>query len=229
MLKIFKVQEIDVLTTEFHNLIKKHRLYKQCTFEMVENDPYYRSTIIRQTNSYKRRIKFIEEYEHFIKNKFDVDEQELKYEIYAEDKAFRIFNILQICEYLKLFFITRLDLEKLNQITKSKIKEHLTYGEIITRFEKLNGYNEKMTNLFDNKSRNLFAHHDWFMFKEKGITTNKGRLIKFDELDDKMVNMNKLYECIITKYNTDVYYNLTPQEFEKMMSCWNKIPKQLDL
>lgn len=226
MIKIFKDQEIGGLTTEFHNLIKEHKLYKKYTFEMVKNDPYYKYTIIRQTNSYKRRINVIEEYKHLIRNKFDINEQELRYEIYAEDTMIRIFNILQIYEYLKRFFITYLDLEKLNQITDSKIKEDSTYGQIISAFEKLDGYNKETTKLFDNPSRNLFAHFDWFMFKEDGVTTSKG-LINFDDLYDKMVNMNKLYQCITTNHIKDIDGILTPHESKFMINLWEDIPEQL--
>ena len=110
---------------------------------MVKNDPYYTRTLVRQTNSYRRKTNVIEEYEQLIRNKFDVDEQELRYEMYAEDTMFRIFSILQICEHLKRFFITHLDLKNLNQIWKLNIKERSTYGHIISAFKKLNGYNEK--------------------------------------------------------------------------------------
>ena len=85
-----------------------------------------------------------------------------------------------------------------------------------------------MTNLFDNDSRNIFAHMDWFMFKEKGVTTSEG-LINFDDIQSKMENMYKLYQCITTKYHRDMYGRLTLEEIEYMKYLWNETLKQLDL
>lgn len=227
MLKTLKNQEIDCLITKFHNSIKKHKLYKYDNmFETLKDDLYYSRTFISQSNAYKRRLLVMKEYEQFIKNRFNITDQEVIHETFVEDITTRIFMILQTCEGLKRFCINYIDLEQLKQITRLKLKKQPTYGEIITHFVKLIK-DEKINDLFGNETRNLFAHFNWYMFKEGCITTTKGR-IEFNELDCKMSNIYKVYNDITVKYRVDLCDNkLTIPEKMEINNFVSEMPKQL--
>ena len=198
---IFEENEVRALTKALYVRLKRQGLFK----EWVEgkNYPEKLERMRHQLNILSRKREIIQNYlsEYM---QWNMEYTNLPMPV---DECLVEFTTLYCnCglvhyEALKQFFLRALHIDKLN------VKQHYTYGQIVKSFEKLSGFDPRMSEMLDNDFRNALAHDTWYIkddsFMYSHVRDDKLVKIPIYDIPEKINTILILYVEIKKKYTKD--------------------------
>lgn len=155
------------LSNSLFTILKVENCFIKTEFHSRYGNQLFRN--MHQFNNLNRILQIAEHHmdEYIQWNNETIPEMKINnYDLFIELLTLLCNHGLATYEILKRFFLETIDLESLNNKTKSRVKKHSTLGTLVDAICELPNVNEKIKNeLFDIGFRNALGHDTWYLEK----------------------------------------------------------------